>query len=104
MKVEPTEIEALARAMLRQRIEQTPWFRMRMTAKQRQAAIQRDVDEHWRLFVPDAVRWVFERVAQEAQREVPGDRRAVPSGQHLQRPSIPIPSLPKGNCSDPVMA
>jgi hypothetical protein len=67
MKVEPTEIEALARAMLRQRIEQTPWFRMRMTATQRQAAIQRDVDEHWRLFVPDAVRWLAEQVAQEAQ-------------------------------------
>jgi hypothetical protein len=67
MKVEPTEIEALARAMLRQRIEQTPWFRIRMTATQRQAAIQRDIDEHWRLFVPDAVRWLVAQVAQVAQ-------------------------------------
>jgi hypothetical protein len=67
MKVEPTEIEALARALLRQRIEQTPWFRTGMTETQRQAAIDRDVDEHWRLFVPDAVKRLAEQVAQEAQ-------------------------------------
>jgi hypothetical protein len=90
--------------MLRERIERAFWFKIRMTSEQRHAAIAKDVDEHSHLFALDAVRWVFERVAQEAQREVPGDRRAVPSGQHLQRPSIPIPSLPKGNCSDPVMA
>jgi hypothetical protein len=65
MKVEPTEIEALARAMLRQRIEQTPWFR-KMSAKERRAAIDRDVDQHWRLFVPDAVRWLAERVVEQA--------------------------------------
>jgi hypothetical protein len=90
--------------MLRERIERAFLFKIRMTSEQRHAAIAKDVDEHSHLFALDAVRWVFERVAQEAQREVPGDRRAVPSGQHLQRPSIPIPSLPKGNCSDPVMA
>ena len=66
MKVEPTEIEALARAMLRQRIEHTPWFRIRMTERQRQAAIDRDVDEHWRLFVPDAVRWLVAQVGEQA--------------------------------------
>ena len=65
--VEPTEIEALARAILRQRIEQTPWFRHGKTEKERRAAIDRDVEEHWRLFVPDAVRWLAERVGEAAE-------------------------------------
>ena len=67
IKVELTEIEALARAILRERIEQTPWHRCRMSAKERRAAIDRDVEEHWRLFVPDAVRWLAERVGEAAE-------------------------------------
>ena len=47
-------IESTARALLRKRIEATPWFRIRMTQEQRRAAIEREVDAYWHLFVADA--------------------------------------------------
>jgi len=47
-------IESTARALLRERIEATPWFRTRMTQEQRRAAIEREVDAYWHLFVADA--------------------------------------------------
>jgi hypothetical protein len=47
-------IESTARALLRQRIEVTPWFRIKMTQEQRQAAIEREVEAYWHLFVADA--------------------------------------------------
>jgi hypothetical protein len=47
-------IEATARALLRERIEATPWFRIKMTQEQRRAAIEREVDTYWHLFVADA--------------------------------------------------
>jgi hypothetical protein len=47
-------IESTARALLRERIEATPWFRIKMTQEQRQAAIEREVDAYWHLFVADA--------------------------------------------------
>ena len=34
-------IETTARALLRERIEATPWFRIRMSQEQRRAAIER---------------------------------------------------------------
>jgi hypothetical protein len=39
---------------LRERIEATPWFRIKMTQEQRQAAIEREVDAYWHLFIADA--------------------------------------------------
>ena len=53
--------------MLRERIERTPWFKNRMTVKQRQAAIEREVDRIWHLFIVDAVQRLGERAAQEQQ-------------------------------------
>jgi hypothetical protein len=47
-------IESTARALLRERIEATPWFRIRMTQEQRRAAIEREVEAYWHLFVADA--------------------------------------------------
>jgi hypothetical protein len=47
-------IETTARALLRKRIEATPWFRIRMSQEQRRAAIEREVDAYWHLFVADA--------------------------------------------------
>ena len=47
-------IETTARALLRERIEATPWFRIKMTQEQRQTAIEREVDAYWHLFVADA--------------------------------------------------
>lgn len=49
-------IEAAAREMLRERIEATPWYRIGMTSKQRQQAIEREVETYWRLFIPDAAK------------------------------------------------
>ena len=47
-------IEFTARALLRERIEATPWFRFKMTQDQRRAAIEREVEAYWHLFVADA--------------------------------------------------
>ncbi len=47
-------IELTARALLRERIEATPWFRIKMTREQRRDAIEREVDAWWHLFVADA--------------------------------------------------
>ena len=47
-------IETTARALLRERIEATPWFRIRMTQEQRRSAIEREVEAYWHLFVADA--------------------------------------------------
>jgi hypothetical protein len=47
-------IESTARALLRERIEATPWFRIKMSQEQRRAAIEREVDAYWHLFVADA--------------------------------------------------
>ena len=47
-------LESTARALLRERIEATPWFRIKMTQEQRQAAIEREVDAYWHLFIADA--------------------------------------------------
>jgi hypothetical protein len=55
-------IEATARALLRDRIEATPWFRIRMTQKQRQAAIEKEVEAYWHLFITDAA----DQLAREA--------------------------------------
>jgi hypothetical protein len=47
-------IESTARTLLRERIEATPWFRIKMTQEQRWAAIEREVDAYWHLFIADA--------------------------------------------------
>jgi len=47
-------LESTARALLRERIEATPWFRIKMTQDQRRAAIEREVEAYWHLFVADA--------------------------------------------------
>jgi len=44
-------IEFTARALLRERIEATPWFRIKMTQEQRRAALEREVDAYWHLFI-----------------------------------------------------
>ena len=62
------DIEHEARAMLRARIEQTPWFQHGMTRKQRQAAIDREVDRTWHLFIFDAAQRLIDRAAQGQHR------------------------------------
>lgn len=61
------DIEHEARTMLRERIERTPWFQNGMTKKQRQAAIEREVDRTWHLFICDAAQRLIDRVAQDQQ-------------------------------------
>jgi hypothetical protein len=63
-------IESTARALLRERIEATPWFRIKMTQEQGRAAIEREVDAYWHLFVVDA-----------AQRRL-GPGKASPHAKH----------------------
>jgi hypothetical protein len=61
------EVEIEARAMLRERIERTPWFQHGMTSKQRQTAIEQEVDRTWHLFIFDAAQRLVDRVAQDQQ-------------------------------------
>jgi hypothetical protein len=42
-----------ARALLRERIEAAPWFRISMSQEQRQAALERGVDAYWNLIIAD---------------------------------------------------
>ena len=53
--------------MLRERIERTPWFQHGMTRKQRQTAIEREVDQTWHLFIFDAAQRLVDRAAQDQQ-------------------------------------
>jgi hypothetical protein len=39
---------------LRERIEATPWFWIKMTQDQRRDAIEREVDAYWHLVIADA--------------------------------------------------
>jgi hypothetical protein len=61
------DVEIEARAMLREKIERTPWFQKGMTQAQRQNTIEREVDRLWHLFVHDAAQRLVDRVAQEHQ-------------------------------------
>jgi len=51
-------LESTARALLRKRIKATPWFRVKMSQEQRRAAIEREVDTYWHLFIADAAEWL----------------------------------------------
>ena len=53
-------IESTARALLRERIEATPWFQIKMTKGQRREAIEREVDAYWHLFIVDATERLLE--------------------------------------------
>ncbi len=61
------DIELEARAMLRERIEQTPWFQHGMTRKQRQAAIDREIDRTWHLFIFEAAQRLIDRAVKGQQ-------------------------------------
>ena len=58
--IDDKRIEAAAREMLRERIRATPWYRIGMTSKQRQQAIEKEVRTYWRLFIPDAAKQLCE--------------------------------------------
>jgi nucleotidyltransferase/DNA polymerase involved in DNA repair len=60
------EVELEARALLREKIERTPWFRSGMTRAQRQNTIEREVDRLWHLFVHDAAQRLIDRAAHGA--------------------------------------
>lgn len=49
-------VEAAARAMLRARIEATPWFLVGMSPEERRQAIEREVNAYWHLFISDAAK------------------------------------------------
>jgi hypothetical protein len=63
MTIRDEELEAEARALLRERIERTPWFKIRVTREQRRVAIEREVDRNWHLLVPEAAKRLVERAA-----------------------------------------
>ncbi len=72
--IDDKSIEAAAREMLRERIEATPWYRIGMTSKQRQQAIEREVETYWRLFVLDAAKQLH--VACEDDKRQPSETRS----------------------------
>ncbi len=75
------------RALLRERIEATSWFRIRMSQQQRRAAIEREVDTYWHLFVADAA----ERLL--------GPNKASLHARHYPEWSRQRKSAPQGSAS-----
>jgi hypothetical protein len=67
--IKDEEVELEARAIVRERIECTPWFRKGFTGPQRQKAIEREVDRCWILFVKDAAARLVERRMHELANE-----------------------------------
>ncbi len=57
------EVEAKARAILREQITRSAWSR-RMSRAERQAAIEKDVDRWWSLKAEEAAKRLVERVAE----------------------------------------
>jgi hypothetical protein len=80
-------IESTARTLLRERIEATPWFRIKMTQEQRRAAIEREVDAYWHLFIADATQRLL------------GPGEANPHSKHLLERSGQRKSAPQGSAS-----
>ncbi len=54
-------VEAEARALLREQIERSHWFREGLTAAQRRSRIQLEVDAWWHLKVEEAARRLIDR-------------------------------------------
>ena len=63
------DVELEARAMLREMIECTAWFHHGLPEKQRQVAIEEDVDRHWPLVVRDAAKRLIDRVAKDERQD-----------------------------------
>jgi len=54
------EIEAKARAMLRETIERSGWYPA-LRGKERRELIERDVERHWHLMMADAAKCLERR-------------------------------------------
>ena len=57
------EVEAEARAILRDQIDRSPWFREGLTDVERQERIQREVEAWWHLKVEEAAHRLIDRAA-----------------------------------------
>lgn len=49
------DIEAEARALLRETIERSGWYQS-LPKAEREKRIEQDVEQHWRLMVPDVMK------------------------------------------------
>ncbi len=54
------EVEALARQLLREQLECSPWFRQGLSERQRMKRIQLEVDAWWHLMIPEASQQLVE--------------------------------------------
>ncbi len=57
------EVEAEARALLREQIDRSPWFREGLTDTERQKRISLEVDAWWHLKVEEAAQRLVDRAA-----------------------------------------
>jgi hypothetical protein len=64
------EIEALARAMLRETIERSGWYPS-LKGEFRQARIEQDVELHWHLMINEARKRLEQRAREETPPRVP---------------------------------
>ncbi len=55
------EVEAEARALLREQIERSPWFREELSENERQERISLEVDAWWHLKVEKAAQRLIDR-------------------------------------------
>ncbi|KAA2235576.1 hypothetical protein [Salinarimonas soli] len=53
------EIESVARHLVRRRIERAGWY-PRLAEPDRKRLIRRDVDQHWTVLIPEAMRCLDE--------------------------------------------
>ena len=57
------QVEALARQLLWEHIDRSPWFREGLTDVERQSRIQREVDAWWHLKVEEAAHRLIDHAA-----------------------------------------
>jgi hypothetical protein len=57
------QVEALARQLLWEQIDRSPWFREELTDAERQSRIQREVDAWWHLKVEEAAHRLLDHAA-----------------------------------------
>ncbi len=61
LTISSDQVEKLARALLHEQLECSPWFREGMTEQERQSRIQLEVDAWWHLKAEEAARLLVDR-------------------------------------------
>lgn len=66
--IDNAAVEAAARALLRERIEHSPWYPA-LSDQERREAIEADVERYWPTMVSEAAKGLIESFCADRQRE-----------------------------------